>query len=97
MRCVLPTPPQLAESPELAALYTLENAIALTEYALLAVHPELEQADFFPETSPLTVEVCLADAILNHVAALEKAVGRYRLLLSQLDYRRRTAPLPADF
>ena len=97
MTCSLPTPPQLADSPELAALFALETAISLTQYALLAVHPELEQADFFPETPPLTAEVCLADAILNHVVGLEAAVHRYRLLLNQLAYRRRTALISADF
>jgi hypothetical protein len=82
----LPTPAQLAESPELAALHTLQVALQIAERALLSTHPQLELIDPFAHP-PLAIDACLADAILTHLAGLEAAIGRYRLLLRHPEYR----------
>ena len=97
MKCVLPTPEELAESPELAALFALESALVLAERALMSVYPELQQAEFCEGPEPLTAEVCLADAIVTLADALESTISRYRLLLTQLECRRRQMPSDADF
>lgn len=96
MTRVLPTPDELAESPELAALYALQTALVLAERTLMSVYPEL-QADFCEGPEPITAEVWLADAILTQANALESILGRYRLLLAQLQYSRRQLTSNADF
>jgi hypothetical protein len=87
-----PTPPtliELAETPELAVLHALEIALLLVERTLLATHPELDQADFFPAAPPLTADAWIADAILTHVTGLELTLGRYKAQLR----RRPVAPV----
>ena len=87
-----PTPPtriELAEAPELAVLHALEIALLLVERTLLATHPELDQADFFPAAPPLTADAWIADAILTHVTGLELTLGRYKAQLR----RRPVAPV----
>jgi hypothetical protein len=90
-----PTTLDLAERPELAALHLLESSLAMAERALLAVHPDLEQADFFPQAPPLDPDAWIADAILAHISGLETALQRYRAELC----RQRARPLirVADF
>ena len=78
MRQDRPTPIELAAAPELAVLHALEELADLVGSVLLAAHPDLEQADFFPEAPPLSVDAWLADAILVHLGGLATAVGRYR-------------------
>jgi len=77
----LPTPYDLAERPELATLHLLESALAIAERALLAAHPSLEQADFFPHAPELEIEDWIADALLTHISGLETALGRYHAQL----------------
>jgi hypothetical protein len=81
MKAELPTPFDLAERPELAALHLLESTLAITERALLAAHPSLEQAEFFPQAPDLEIEDWIADAILTHISGLETALQRYRAQL----------------
>ena len=91
----LPTPMQLTEAPELAALFLLEAALETAGRALFAAHPELETADFYADAPDLTGDALAADAVLTHVDALSAALQRYRALL-----RRRAAlraAEPAEF
>jgi hypothetical protein len=75
----IPTPDQLAEAPELAAIELLDAALELTSNALLAENGELAFDDFALETaSPPAIEAYLADAIINQVEALKHALHRYR-------------------
>lgn len=83
-----PTPFELVDSPELGVLYALETALDLAGRALMAAYPELH-VGFGEGPEPLTAAVCLAEAILLQADALESLVGRYRLLLAQLESRRR--------
>jgi hypothetical protein len=41
----LPTPEQIAETPELVALHTLEHVLELTFRTLVSIHPELADPD----------------------------------------------------
>jgi hypothetical protein len=82
----LPSPLQLVDAPELAALHVLEVTLATAQHAILAAHPDLEEQSF------LSIEEWLADAILVHVSGLEVAVRRYREQL-----RRRGLLTPPDF
>jgi hypothetical protein len=41
-RSALPTPRQIAETPELVALHALNHALELTTRALVAAHPDLD-------------------------------------------------------
>ena len=68
----------LAERPELASLHLLDASLVLAEAALLAVHPELHQADFFPQAPPLDPDAWLADSILIHISAIQTALQRYQ-------------------
>lgn len=81
MKTELPCPVQLADAPELAALHVLEAALAVTERALLAAYPELEDALCLERPARLSAEACLADAVIVHVTGLETALFRYRLQL----------------
>ncbi len=96
MRRDTPTQMDLASAPELAVLHALAELVELTQRVLLAAHPDLEQADFFPDAPPLTVDAWLADAILVHLGGVESAIGRYRAHLRSRDALR-TVGLPVDF
>lgn len=85
----LPGPAALCSAPELAALHLLEQAVLITERALLAAHPELELPEWSAEAPALAPLTCFADAIILHFAGLEAAVERYRREL-----RRRQFELP---
>jgi len=72
-------PEKLAEAPELATLELLEVALALATNALLAENGELGCDDFIAELAAApAIHACLADAILNHINALQRAIDRYR-------------------
>ena len=73
-----PSTSDLAERPELAALHLLDACLETAETALLAAHPELEQAVFFPQAPPLDPDAWIADAIVTHISALQTALQRYR-------------------
>jgi hypothetical protein len=88
MTLELPTTDEVAERPELAALHLLESSLAMTERALLAVHPDLDQADFFPQAPPLDADAWIADAIVTHISALQTALQRYRAELRRQRARR---------
>lgn len=85
MRHGAPSPIELASAPELALLHALGELVHLAQRVLLAAHPDLEQADFFPDAPPLTLDAWLADAVLVHLASVETAVGRYRAQLRSRD------------
>ncbi len=44
-RDVLPTPGQIANTPELAMLATLQHGLELTLRAIIAAHPDLDDPD----------------------------------------------------
>lgn len=81
MSAELPSPLQLVDAPELAALHVLEAALATTERVLLAAYPELEEGLCLSRPSPLSAEAWLADAIIVHVTGLETALFHYRFQL----------------
>ena len=75
----LPTLDALLADPELAVLHALGAALAATQRALLAAHPELEEDDFTGErTLKLTGAGWIADGILTQVTSLEMSLQRYR-------------------
>lgn len=77
----LPSPLQLADAPELAALHVLEAALATLECALIAAYPELEDGLCLSRPCPLSTEAWLADAIIVHITGLQTALFHYRFQL----------------
>jgi hypothetical protein len=77
MNRVSPASGDLAERPELAALHLLDATLVVAEASLLAAHPVLEHADFFPQAPPLDPDTWIADAIVTHICALQTALQRY--------------------
>lgn len=87
----LPTPSDLAERPELAALHVLESSLEVAEHALLAAHPDLEHADFFPLAPPLDSDAWIADSILTLISGIQTALQRYHAELYR-QHKRSLAP-----
>ena len=77
----LPSTLQLVDAPELATLHVLETALAITERALIAAYPELEEGLCLSRPAPMSTEAWLADAIIVHVSGLETALFHYRFQL----------------
>ena len=69
-----PTPPELARSPEGAALALLDHALYVAGFALLAVNPRVADEDF---ERGLDRRELLAEAILNHAELLQTMLRRY--------------------
>jgi len=73
-----PTPPEIADVPELAILSALEHTLDLARYALLAAHPQLgdsECPDRLRDRSPARAA---ADRFLAAAAPLRRALDAYR-------------------
>jgi hypothetical protein len=80
----LPTPPQIADAPELAIIALLEITLEVTGAALAAAHPELSDEDFPLNASE---EARWADRIMLRADRVQHALAHYRyaLRLSQED------------
>jgi hypothetical protein len=73
-----PTPPEIADVPELAILAALEHTLDLALYALLAAHPQLsdpECPDRLRDPSPARAA---ADRIVTAAHSLARALDAYR-------------------
>ena len=73
----LPTPPELAQAPELALIALLDHALELTLRALLAAHPQLCDHER-PYWIPQTHSTMIAEAILSTVYSLQQSLDDYR-------------------
>ena len=78
----LPTPPEIADAPELAALASADRALELMSRSLVAAHPELvnQEASDAAEPHRLREE---AEVLIRHAAALGKLIERYARLLER--------------
>ena len=76
LRLLLPLPPMLERSPELAALAILEAALTASEAALFAAYAELYNGalDGIPRGS----SVLRANAVIIHARRLAAALATYR-------------------
>lgn len=70
------TPSDLGEHPELATLEILDSALMMAKFAIIAVHPELTDAD--PTATPRTIEALAAAHVLNAVDTLQRGTEAYR-------------------
>ena len=70
------TPADLGEHPELATLEILDSALMMAKFAIIAVHPELTDAD--PAATPRTIEELAAAHVLNAVDTLQRGTELYR-------------------
>lgn len=70
---LIPMPPDIAATPELAILAALDAVLELSCYALLAANPELDGDNPAP-----TPQATAADRVFHHAHRLQRAVGRYR-------------------
>ena len=86
MKARSPTPDTFRRSPERAALLLLENTLQVAQAALYATHPQIYDGDT-PTTSEVTASLCLAEAVMVHLVALENSLERY---LEATDPRRKT-------
>ena len=85
-----PTPPEIADSPELASLAIVHAAIHLMDRALLAAHPELvgrgEQLENY--SSPLldiAWELCVVQTAMQRM--IENYAARLEQLAAEQDAR----------
>lgn len=76
----LPTPPEIARSPEIAALAILELTLEVAARALVAAHPELD-GDRAPEPSSPPARSALS--VLERGWKLTLAIELYRSRLSE--------------
>lgn len=76
-----PTPPDLAQSPELAVLALLDAALDLTVSALLALYPELTDPErpYWIDAPPAARD--RAQTIATRTHSLRDAIARYRRIL----------------
>ncbi len=81
----LPTPDELAITPELAILGSIEAAIDLAIVALVAAQPELWPTDDGHDavTSPAALG---ADAVIAAAQSLATAIAHYRVTLRRPDH-----------
>lgn len=70
------TPLDLTEHPELAVLEILASALDTAKFAIIAAHPELDDAD--PDTPPTDVEVLAAEHIIIAASAMKHVIASYR-------------------
>jgi hypothetical protein len=69
----LPTPPEIAETPELAVLSVLDFTLDASARALVAAHPELDGDDLPPGCAAARC----AERILGHVYKLKLLLASY--------------------
>ena len=86
-----PTPPELARSPEGAALALLDHALYVAGFALLATNPRVADEDF---ERGLDRRELLAEANLNHAELLQTMLRRYRDASSEWPQRFRVVHDP---
>ena len=80
-----PTPEQLAEFPELAALEVLDAALGVAVSALQAVHPLVATSGFASEPPGPTALASLADSIAVQADALQTMLAHYRDCVAHLE------------
>lgn len=73
------TPSDLGDHPELAVLEILDSAIGMAKFAIIAVHPELTDAD--PATVLSDIEVLAAEHLLIAVDTLQRVIASYRAVI----------------
>ena len=78
------TPPDLADHPELGVLVILENALEIANFAIIAAHPELVDAD--PASAPNDMEALAADHVLIAADALLRHIASYRTAIRAEPY-----------
>jgi len=77
----LPTPPEIADAPELAALESADHALELVYRSLVAANPELvDQEPRAAAEPPPLLE--LASDLIHRAAALQALIALY---VEQLD------------
>lgn len=79
----LPTPQDLHESPELAAVALLDAVLAVARAALLAEHGELADPELFePPAAGVLASTWLAWSLVQHADTLRELVDDYRRAVS---------------
>jgi hypothetical protein len=73
-----PTPPQIADVPELAILAALDDLLDLTLRALLAVHPQLGDSDGPDRLRDPSPAHAAAHRIVTAAKPLARALDAYR-------------------
>jgi hypothetical protein len=73
----LPTPPELAQAPELALIALLHHALELTVRVLIAAHPQLNDLEK-PYWIPQPHSTTIAQTILSTVYSLQQNLDDYR-------------------
>jgi hypothetical protein len=88
----LPSIDELLDAPELVILHALSTTLEAAERGLMASYPDLEFVAFSSSMPPSDISMCLAEAILNHVASLRIALERYRSHVLHVSDVRQSGP-----
>jgi len=73
-----PSVGEIIDAPELAVLHVLATSLEAAELGLMAAYPDLELVAFGSDLPSTDFSMCLAEAVLNHLASLRIAIERYR-------------------
>jgi len=74
----IPTPDDLADSPELAILAALDHTLELAASALACAHPELLDPERPYWLGPPTRAVTVAQTLVRRTRGLQRALRAYR-------------------
>ena len=74
-----PSPYDLFDAPELAAVEALAAVLDIAVAAVVAANPELLDAERLDARGPPSAQAWIADAIVSHAHALGTALDRYRV------------------
>lgn len=73
------TPWDLLEAPELASLTTLGDVLRITNFAIIAVHPEIAEPDFGQNLTDPGARI--ANRIIDAADGLQRLIRSYRRTL----------------
>jgi hypothetical protein len=78
-----PTPGEILDNPEVAALAVLETALHVTKSALVAGHPDLDSPEDYLRHPALPGSSALLWTLLTLIDMLSGQLGLYRNLLAE--------------
>jgi hypothetical protein len=73
------TPWDLLEAPELASLATLRDVLRITNFAMIAAHPEIAEPEFRRDLAE--PEARIANRIIDLADGLQRLIRSYRQAL----------------
>lgn len=84
------TPWDLLEAPELASLTTLRDVLRITNFAIIAAHPEIAEPDFGQNL--MDPEARIGNRILDAADGLQRLIRSYRRAVRRQQARKHCIP-----